>query len=72
MAAEASLVPTALVADAVQVYAVPLVRPVTLMIGVGLVLEKLLMLSVQVAEYSVMFAPPLSATETVNRMVPSS
>ena len=70
--ADAPLLPTAFAADAVQVYAVPLLRPVTSMVGVELVPVKVLVPSVQLAAYSVMSAAPLSATETVRRMVPSS
>ena len=50
----------------------PLVRPVTSIVGVELDPVKVLEPSVQEAAYSVISAPPLSATDTVSRMVPSS
>jgi hypothetical protein len=57
-AAEATLMPMALVALTVKVYAVPLVRPVTMQGDVVQVPE---MLELEVAVYEVIAEPPLKA-----------
>ena len=65
------LVPQTLLAVAVQVYEVPLVRPVITNSGVLLVLAKVSMPSVQLPAYSVASDAPSSLTETTIWMMPS-
>ena len=64
VALEAALVPIAFVAVTVQVYDVPLVRPLTAMGESTLAPLKLAAPSVQVAVYPVTAEPPSSATVT--------
>ena len=56
--AEAALVPAELVALTVNVYAVPLVRPITVHVRPPVVEQCLLVSATDVAVYAVMAAPP--------------